>query len=427
MDDSSAHGKCIVPLPETRESEMDPVQTDGGAGDRQSASSESAFPQTASKVGDSGFNSGSLARNRARRSSSIENDLSQTATIPRPSASSGTKGPSSNTVSRSKSRGRHSSKVAPLPTTQQQQQHSTMQSGGGVTSMSTSMGSNSDATIAELQQRLEVMAREKVSLESAIEQEQERMFNQTRRLSGTLSPSALVPVSAGSIGGVGAMSPRWAKSHSRSSSVSSFGATSVSSSVVGITETLKADINSLRLRLADAERELVSCYNQSQIYKKELVSLRQRLGMSVDDLYLDDPLPSSIRPVIALSADHTTRPRRSQSVSSGVSSTASTPSSLARRGSGHQQHHEYFGLLPATAITSTAPPVATSGAAAVVAGGTTPRRMSQRPRSMLLSPRRSMEDHHVAPAANVHVSENTSLFSSKTSAAPPHRSTRTFK
>ncbi|KAJ2839063.1 hypothetical protein J3B02_006325, partial [Coemansia erecta] len=310
---------------------------------------------------------------------------------------------------------------------QHQHQHGQTQGHGQHCLSSSSVLSNStsgsEATILELQQRLEAMAREKASLENAIEQEQERMFNQSRRLSGTLSPAALMPVggSGGAVGaipgpGVGAVSPRWTKSHSRSSSVSSFGGASVSS--LGITETLKADINSLRLRLADAERELVSCYNQSQIYKKELVSLRQRLGMSVDDLYMDDPVPGTIRPMLS---DHTTRPRRSQSVSSGVSSSGSTPS-LVRRGSGHQS--EYFGLLPSTAANIGGIPGAS--AAAVTPGtSATPRRMSRRPRSVLLSPRRSMDDHH-GPLGSA-AADSASLFVSKPTAGPPHRSSRNFK
>ncbi|KAJ2768074.1 hypothetical protein IWQ57_003689, partial [Coemansia nantahalensis] len=212
--------------------------------------------------------------------------------------------------------------------------------------------SSADTTISDLQRRLEAMAREKVSLENAIEHEQERVFNQSRRLSGASSPMAL---------GAGAVSPRWPGSHSRSSSVSSFGTASVGS--VGITETLKAEVNSLRMRLADAGRELVSCYSQSQVYKKELVALRQRLGMRIDDLYLEDPVPSTIRCGLA---DASARPRRSQSVSSGASSASVTPS-LVRRGSTHQ--HEYF-------------------------SASAPRRMAQRPHSVLLSPRRSMEDNH---------------------------------
>ncbi|KAJ2691308.1 hypothetical protein H4R19_006379 [Coemansia spiralis] len=242
--------------------------------------------------------------------------------------------------------------------------------------------SNNDATISDLQQRLEAMAREKVSLENAIEHEQERVFNQSRRLSGASSP---MPLAAGA----GAVSPRWPGSHSRSSSVSSFGTASVGS--VGITETLKAEVTSLRMRLADAGRELVSCYSQSQVYKKELVALRQRLGMRIDDLYLEDPVPSTIRCGLV---DANARPRRSQSVSSGASSVSTTPS-LVRRGSTHQ--HEYF---------------STQG----------PRRIAQRPHSVLLSPRRSMEDSYAyggGPfAAAAGAVEPTSLFLPKTNNAP---------
>ncbi|KAJ2005848.1 hypothetical protein H4R26_001724 [Coemansia thaxteri] len=340
---------------------------------------------------------------KAKRTDSAEGDFGQAAAVSaRIPLARGAEG-----RGRSKSRSRLSAKLVLQPI--QPQQHSV-----GVPAQVAAPGNSTDSnvTIMELQQRLEMMAREKVSLETAIEQEQERMFNQSRRLSGSLSPTALAPVGIGVGIGIGAMSPRWTKSHSRSSSVSSFGGTSVGS--VGITETLKADINSLRLRLADAERELVSCYSQSQIYKKELVALRQRLGMRVDDLYLEDPVPSSIR---LSHADHAARPRRSQSVSSGASSAGSTPL-LARRGSSH--HSEYFALPPATAAAATAATV-------------TPRRISQRPRSVLLSPRRSMDDHHgpggvgVSAASSSFVpTESVSLFSSKATSAP-HRAPRNIK
>ncbi|KAJ2779904.1 hypothetical protein GGI15_003729 [Coemansia interrupta] len=394
---------------------------------------KTAFPRTAVK-GDAedDIDAETIGGGRVRRLDSLGSDISQTATIPGKATATATataaataaQGGVAGGRGRSKSRSRNAAKAAGQ-------------------SQVVSGSSSSDVTIAELQQRLETMAREKVTLESAIELEQERMFNQSRRLSGTMSPAALLPVgtvsSSGGGGGggagsgngggglavvagmgigvgvgvgVGAVSPRWPRSHSRSSSVSSFGDPGVGA--VGMTETLKADINSLRLRLADTERELVSCYNQSQIYKKELVSLRQRLGMGVDDLYLDDPVPHTIRPLLA---DHGARPRRSQSVSSGVSSSSGTPS-LVRRGSGHQS--EYFGHQPAGGGGG-------GGGSSVPAGGTsaTPRRTSQRPRSVLLSPRRSMEDHHAAvdPTAAA-----PSLFAAKSSAGgPPHRASRNFK
>ncbi|KAJ2610982.1 hypothetical protein H4S08_003376 [Coemansia sp. RSA 1365] len=293
---------------------------------------DTPFPRIAEKSEEDG--GAGHKTSRAQRTCSVESDFRQTATIP-------------SKTWRSKTRGR--------------------QAGSGVASNS----SSSEATVVELQQQLEAMAREKVTLENAIEQSHEREFNQGRRASGTSSPL---------------VSPLW-QTHSRSSSVSSFGAGSVGS--VGITETLKAEINSLRLRVAEAERELVSCYAQSQIYKKELVGLRQRLGMRVDDLYVDDPVPSTIR---SAAGDGNARPRRSQSVSGGVSSSGSTQAQR-RRGSMHQ--HEYF-TLP------------TGGTNAL---GATPRRVLQRPRSVLLSPRRSMEDHHMAGG------EVTSFFATKTGKA----------
>ncbi|KAJ1929518.1 hypothetical protein FBU59_007042, partial [Linderina macrospora] len=238
------------------------------------------------------FDSERIADNAVERTSSVESDFAQTSTIPIKNASTSSK-PSKGTRSRSHSR--HSGKFHALSGYPISHHTSTMPTMSG--------SSSSEATIAELQQRLESMAREKASLETAMEQEQERMFNQGRRLSGSISPGPFVT----SAGGVpGAVSPRWA--HSRSSSVSSFGNASVAS--VGITETLKADVNSLRLRLADCERELVSCYSQSQIYKKELVALRQRLGMTVDDLYLDDPVPAALKNTYV---EGSARPRRSQS------------------------------------------------------------------------------------------------------------------
>lgn len=326
------------------------------------------------------------------------------------------------------------SKMIPLSLAQQKQIHPTTTTGY-------SGGNGSDVTINELQQRLEAMAREKASLETALELEQERMFNQSRRLSGSMSPSMLMPIGSGAgsaaistvtapgPSGGGAMSPRWVRSHSRSSSVSSFGAASVNS--VGITETLKADVNSLRMRLADAERELVSCYNQSQIYKKELVSLRQRLGMRVDDLYLDDPVPSTIRSTLA---DHVSRPRRSQSVSSGASSAAGTPT-LGRRGSG--MHNDYLGSSAVHNNTTNGAAAAT--ATSMVSTATAPRRRSQRPRSVLLSPRRSMEDHHGGPPSTSQVlpeqqqqqqqqPSGGSLFSAKGSTAvSSHRVARNIQ
>ncbi|KAJ2800452.1 hypothetical protein H4R20_004055, partial [Coemansia guatemalensis] len=134
---------------------------------------DTPFPRIAEKSEEDGgaFGGGGLNSSRAQRTCSVEGDFRQAATIP-------------SKAGRSKSRGRQAAAAL-----------------GGVGSNS----SSSDATVVELQQRLEAMAREKVTLENAIEQSQEREFNQGRRASGASSPL---------------VSPRW-RTHSRSSSVSS--------------------------------------------------------------------------------------------------------------------------------------------------------------------------------------------------------------
>ncbi|KAJ2095962.1 hypothetical protein GGI09_004617, partial [Coemansia sp. S100] len=159
------------------------------------------FPRVSDKGdNDDGFDPSVIEPARARRINSTEHDFIQVATIPaKAPLASGNEG-----RGRSKSRSRLSAKLISQPLPLQQPQ---APSSGSAASYS------NDATIAELQQRLELMAREKVTLETAIEQEQERMFNQSRRLSGSLSPATPAPV--GGVG-IGAMSPRWAKSHSRS-------------------------------------------------------------------------------------------------------------------------------------------------------------------------------------------------------------------
>ncbi|KAJ1953572.1 hypothetical protein EC988_002912 [Linderina pennispora] len=62
---------------------------------------------------------------------------------------------------------------------------------------------------------------------------------------------------------------------------------------------------------------------------------------------------------------------------------------------------EYFGMLPSV-----------------------PRRAAQRPRSVLLSPRRSMEDHQSA-AATFSAADQASLFAFKSGTT--HRATRNIK
>ncbi|OAV99460.1 hypothetical protein PTTG_06652 [Puccinia triticina 1-1 BBBD Race 1] len=49
-------------------------------------------------------------------------------------------------------------------------------------------------------------------------------------------------------------------------------------------EVLKSENSSLRNRLVDTEREFIKTSRQNEMYRSELIALRQRAGMSIDDL-----------------------------------------------------------------------------------------------------------------------------------------------
>ncbi|KAJ1976278.1 hypothetical protein H4R34_004037 [Dimargaris verticillata] len=168
-----------------------------------------------------------------------------------------------------------------------------------------------------LQRKLNQLQKEKIDLENALEQEQERMINQLQRQFDTArlqTPSSAAisisssPASSSGILGIPVSSP---SPHRRPPSYS-FGGGESSASSVSMTEFLKADINSLRLKVTDLEKELVSTFNQSQVYKRELVQLRQQLGLSVSGLLEDDVGPNVMRLVFP---DRPVRARRSMSTS----------------------------------------------------------------------------------------------------------------
>ncbi|KAJ1652860.1 hypothetical protein IWQ61_006899 [Dispira simplex] len=161
-----------------------------------------------------------------------------------------------------------------------------------------------------LQKKLDKLQKEKVDLENALEQEQERLVNQLQRqldFTRTLSPNSASVSIASSPGGGSlpmlGMSPSTPSPHKRGPSQSVDN---------GLVEMLKADINSLRLKVTDLEKELVSKYNQSQVYKRELLQLRRQLGLSTANLHDDDLTPNVIR---LLFPDRPVRARRSMSSS----------------------------------------------------------------------------------------------------------------
>ncbi|KAI9297950.1 hypothetical protein K502DRAFT_362847 [Neoconidiobolus thromboides FSU 785] len=175
-----------------------------------------------------------------------------------------------------------------------------------------------------LQKRIIQLQKEKVDLENALEQEQEFVVNKLQKQldsfrlqypshtpSPTLAPShreqltnspPLLPTTM--ISSSPPTSGGWRPSHSPSAS--DYGGASP-----GVVEMLKAEVTSLRLKLSEMEREVISAYNQTKRYKNELNDLRKTNNLPV----VEDSIGST---------EYVVRSRRSIS---NASSNAPLPSS----------------------------------------------------------------------------------------------------
>ncbi|KAK9766405.1 hypothetical protein K7432_004542 [Basidiobolus ranarum] len=160
-----------------------------------------------------------------------------------------------------------------------------------------------------LQRKLTQLQKEKIDLENALEQEQEFMVNrlqkqldglrleQSQKDLGTSPPSPSLSSSP--------PAHRWRPTHSPSSS-------DVSVSSHAVTEVLKAEVTALRIKQTELEKEFTATYNQLKIYKNELIELRKKCQLPVDDLLSESAVPSFMRFNNA-SSKHRTR----RSMSSG--------------------------------------------------------------------------------------------------------------
>ncbi|ORY08433.1 hypothetical protein K493DRAFT_641 [Basidiobolus meristosporus CBS 931.73] len=143
-----------------------------------------------------------------------------------------------------------------------------------------------------LQRKLSQLQKEKIDLENALEQEQEFMVNrlqkqldvlrleQSQKDLGTSPPSPSLSSSP--------PAPRWRPTHSPSSS-------DVSVSSHAVTEVLKAEVTALRIKQTELEKEFTATYNQLKIYKNELIELRKKNNLPVDDLLSESSAPSFMR------------------------------------------------------------------------------------------------------------------------------------
>lgn len=145
-----------------------------------------------------------------------------------------------------------------------------------------------------LQKKLFQLQREKIDLENALEQEQEFVVNKLQKQLDLLriqypshSPSPTIhPVQRDQSTSSPPLLPTsvvpsppsglWRPGHSPSAS--EYGGTSP-----GIVEMLKAEVNSLRLKLADVERETVSAHNQTRRYRNELNELRKTYNLPIPE------------------------------------------------------------------------------------------------------------------------------------------------
>ncbi|KAJ3046934.1 hypothetical protein HK097_000387, partial [Rhizophlyctis rosea] len=136
-----------------------------------------------------------------------------------------------------------------------------------------------EAITSTLQKKLRQLQKEKVDMEIALEQEQEFIVNRLqkqleslRQQQGLTSP-ALGPVK------------KWPPSHSPSSSMSMIDLAPVSP---GVLEMLKAEVNSLKQKLLDTEKEYeegaTTCRDLYSKLREEVVKLRQQVGASVEDI-----------------------------------------------------------------------------------------------------------------------------------------------
>ncbi|RKP22350.1 hypothetical protein SYNPS1DRAFT_25946 [Syncephalis pseudoplumigaleata] len=63
---------------------------------------------------------------------------------------------------------------------------------------------------------------------------------------------------------------------------------------------LKAEVNGARIKISELEKDLITLHNQAGTYRKELIELRRRSGLPVDDLVADESTTTIIVIVIVI-------------------------------------------------------------------------------------------------------------------------------
>ncbi|CAH1757545.1 14557_t:CDS:10 [Entrophospora sp. SA101] len=164
-----------------------------------------------------------------------------------------------------------------------------------------------------LQKKLNQLQKEKIDMENAFEQEQDNSSISSNS-SSTSNTSAIT----NTIHQLPQSSPLTSSIHKKWISSSP----EYNNNTLGLTDVLKLEINSLRSKIADMEKEYISKSSQATRFKNELIELRKKSGLQVDDL-LSEETSTIFRP----NNNHQKATRRTSSVSiSGTSNSSGSNS-----------------------------------------------------------------------------------------------------
>ncbi|CAG8435495.1 8457_t:CDS:10 [Funneliformis caledonium] len=158
-----------------------------------------------------------------------------------------------------------------------------------------------------LQKKLNQLQKEKIDMENALEQEQEYIVNRLQkqldslRQQQTYHPHHSRENSTSSTSNTGSITPlppaspssthkKWITAHSSSPTSPDFSLASP-----GIVEVLKVEVGTLRTRISEIEKEYIAKSSQATRFKNELIELRKKSGLPVEDLLSEEPVPAFIR------------------------------------------------------------------------------------------------------------------------------------